>query len=70
MRSVAILALLSLRPQRGDEDWPQFRGPGGQGHSTEHGLPVEWSETKNIAWKVPVPGRGWSSPVVAAGACG
>src|SRR5678816_3826125 len=48
-------------------DWPQFRGPGGQGHSTEQGLPVEWSETKNIAWKVPVDGRGWSSPVVSAG---
>ncbi len=49
------------------EDWPQFRGPDGQGHSTERGLPVEWSETQHIAWKVPVPGRGWSSPVVADG---
>jgi hypothetical protein len=49
------------------EDWPQFRGPGGQGHSTETGLPLEWSETRNVAWKVPVPGRGWSSPVVAGG---
>jgi len=49
------------------EDWPQFRGPGGQGHSSETGLPIEWSETKNVAWKVPVPGRGWSSPVVAGG---
>ena len=49
------------------EDWPQFRGPGGQGHSAETGLPTEWSESKNVTWKVPVPGRGWSSPVVAAG---
>ena len=49
------------------EDWPQFRGPGGQGHSTETGLPSEWSESRNVAWKVPVPGRGWSSPVVAGG---
>src|SRR3954447_9048504 len=49
------------------EDWPQFRGPDGQGHSTERGLPVQWSETQNIAWKVPVPGRGWSSPVVVDG---
>ena len=49
------------------DDWPQFRGPGGQGHSTETGLPFEWSETKNIRWKVPVEGRGWSSPVVAGG---
>lgn len=49
------------------QDWPQFRGPDGQGHSSARGLPIEWSESKNIAWKVPVPGRGWSSPVVADG---
>jgi outer membrane protein assembly factor BamB len=49
------------------EDWPQFRGPGGQGHSSERGVPIQWSETQNIAWKVPVPGRGWSSPVVVDG---
>ena len=49
------------------EDWPQFRGPTGQGHSTERDLPLEWSETRNVVWKVPVPGRGWSSPVVANG---
>jgi outer membrane protein assembly factor BamB len=47
------------------EDWPQFRGPGGQGHSSGRSLPLEWGETRNIAWKVPVAGRGWSSPVVA-----
>jgi outer membrane protein assembly factor BamB len=47
------------------DDWPQFRGPDGQGHSDAHGLPAEWGETRNITWKVPVPGRGWSSPVVA-----
>src|SRR3982750_1213529 len=49
----------------GAEDWPQFRGPDGQGHSSEQGLPVEWSEQKNVAWKTAVPGRGWSSPVIA-----
>src|SRR5271155_4359535 len=49
------------------EDWPQFRGPTGQGHSTERGVPVEWSESKNIIWTAPVPGRGWASPVVAGG---
>ena len=45
--------------------WPEFRGPTGQGHSSEQGLPLEWSETRNVVWKRPVPGRGWSSPVVA-----
>ena len=53
-------------PPRAAEDWPQFRGPTGQGHSKEQGLPLEWSETQNIAWKVPVSG-GWSSPVIAGG---
>ena len=49
------------------EDWPQFRGPTGQGHSSERGLPLEWSEARNVVWKTPVPGIGWSSPVVAGG---
>lgn len=47
------------------EDWPEFRGPTGQGHSSARGLPVEWSARKNVVWKTPVPGLGWSSPVVA-----
>ncbi len=46
-------------------DWPEFRGPTGQGHSSATGLPVEWSARKNVVWKTPVPGLGWSSPVVA-----
>jgi len=45
-------------------DWPQFRGPGGQGHSDASNLPVTWSETENVAWKVPVAGLGWSSPSI------
>ena len=49
------------------EDWPQFRGPTGQGHSSETGVPLEWDESRNIVWKAPVAGVGWSSPVVASG---
>ena len=45
-------------------DWPQFRGPTGQGHSDQRGLPLTWSETKNVRWKVEIPGKGWSSPVI------
>src|SRR3989442_8464992 len=48
-------------------DWPQFRGPDGQGHSVEQGLPSDWSESRNVVWKTPIPGLGWSSPVVADG---
>jgi outer membrane protein assembly factor BamB len=47
--------------------WPEFRGPGGQGHAAAGQVPLEWSETKNILWKVPVRGRGWSSPVIGDG---
>lgn len=43
--------------------WPQFRGPGGEGVVTQKGLPLEWSETKNVVWKTPLAG-GWSSPVI------
>src|SRR5262245_2644562 len=45
------------------EDWPGFRGPTGQGISSEKGLPVKWGDKENIAWKVAIPGEGWSSPV-------
>ena len=51
----------------GAADWPQFRGPTGQGHASGAAVPLEWSETANVTWKSPVPGRGWSSPVVAGG---
>jgi outer membrane protein assembly factor BamB len=59
MKSLLFLSLLFL-PQ----DWPEFRGPTGQGHSDERGLPLVWSETKNVRWKVAIPGRGWSSPSI------
>jgi len=45
------------------EDWFQFRGPDGQGHSVAVGLPTHWSPTENVRWKQEIPGRGWSSPI-------
>jgi outer membrane protein assembly factor BamB len=48
-----------------DDEWPQFRGPGGQGHSAAKGLPIRWSETENIVWKAALPGEGHSSPVIS-----
>ena len=64
---LAIGLVLLLGDLRVQTQWPEFRGPTGQGHSTERGLPLEWSETRNVRWKVPVPGRGWSSPAIADG---
>lgn len=44
--------------------WPQFRGPDGNGVSRATGLPLRWSETENVRWKTPIHGRAWSSPVI------
>jgi outer membrane protein assembly factor BamB len=44
------------------ENWPEFRGPTGQGVSSERDVPVEWAEDKNVGWKTEMPG-GWSSPI-------
>ena len=62
LRSLVIVLVLTA-PALAD-DWPQFRGPGADGYSDATGLPVTWSETENVAWKVPIHDRGWSSPVV------
>ena len=62
--SFIVVAALSLVAVASAENWPEFRGPRGDGHSSAQGLPVEFSETENVAWKVPIAGRAWSSPVV------
>jgi len=54
-------------------DWPEFRGPWGDGHVSASGdtkpigLPLHWSETNNVKWKTEIPYRGWSTPVVMGG---
>ena len=48
----------------GSANWPQFRGPDGQGHVDTKNLPLFWSETNNIRWKTAIHGRAWSSPVI------
>jgi len=47
-----------------EANWPQFRGPNGDGHSDSRGLPLNWSEDRHIKWKTPIHGRAWSSPVI------
>jgi outer membrane protein assembly factor BamB len=65
---VALLsAAFSLCAAVSPADWPQFRGPTGQGISTALSVPIEWSSKGNVAWKVPLPGSGWSSPVLTDG---
>src|SRR5262249_53877345 len=58
------LFILGLSAVGRGDDWPQFRGAGGNGLTGEKQLPVEWGADKGVQWKAKVPGRGWSSPVV------
>src|SRR5579884_3049033 len=46
------------------ENWPQWRGPNGDGISSETNLPAHWSATENVAWSLPLPGMGGSTPIV------
>ncbi len=49
------------------KEWTEFRGPTGDGHVTVKSIPLKWSNNENVKWKVPVPGKGWSSPVISKG---
>jgi len=61
---LTLLAALLL--SQSAPEWPSFRGPTGDGVAPASAEPpIEWSETSNVAWKVALPGRGRSSPVIA-----
>ncbi len=61
---LSCLCLLVLPGFTHAEDWPQWRGPTGQGIAETQHAPTRWSETENIAWKTKIPGKAWSSPVM------
>ncbi len=68
--AVAALLLASasggLRPPLAGaaDNWPEFRGPHGDGRADAKGVPTKWSEAENVRWKTAIHGKGWSSPVV------
>ena len=66
MRILTVLAILgvAIAPAAADDSWPQFRGPNGDGHADAKSLPSEWSESKNVRWKVEIHDKGWASPVI------
>lgn len=67
MRTRAMIAAVSFVALAGlakGDNWPQFRGPGGNGVSAEKSIPLRWDASENVAWKVEVPGIAWSSPVI------
>lgn len=65
---ICMLALFASQTSPGNaagsSNWPQWRGPDGQGVSDEKNLPTEWSDTKNVLWKTPIPGKGFSQPII------
>lgn len=68
LTAVAGLVQNSLPGQTSDNpSWFQFRGDEGRGVAPTANPPIRWSETENIRWRRPVPGSGWSSPVVLDG---
>ena len=64
LAATAIVAglLVTTAPLAGQ--WPQFRGPTGDGNAAAARLPLTWSEEQNVRWKTPIHGRAWSSPVI------
>ena len=60
---ILVTMIIGLQAEE-TTNWPQFRGPGARGVAKGKGLPTTWSTTENVKWCVPVPGRGWSSPVI------
>ena len=55
---------LSLPTLRADDNWPQFRGPAGDGHSDKADLPVTFGESDHVKWKTAIHGKAWSCPVI------
>ena len=63
-RSILIIAVISAMSVSCTSNWPQFRGADGNMHAEAKDLPQEWGNDKNIKWKLPLSGKGWSSPIV------
>jgi outer membrane protein assembly factor BamB len=68
MKTSALIFLLLCAPGLIlADDWLQFRGSSGDGIANVTNLPTHWTESENVTWKVEIPGKGWSSPVVSQG---
>jgi len=66
MRNLLVLAACAA-PLAAQAVWPEFRGPNRDSYVASADVPLTWSEQQNVAWKVAIPGQGWSSPVVCDG---
>jgi outer membrane protein assembly factor BamB len=61
---IVLTAALAIDGTARGQNWPEYRGPYGNGRSDAVGVPTRWAETGNVLWKTPIHGKGWSSPVV------
>jgi outer membrane protein assembly factor BamB len=64
LRLFLLLTLINLTTVIRSQNWPNWRGPNGDGTSSETNLPVHWDSNKNVVWKSVVPGIGHSSPII------
>ena len=62
--SISLVLMFAYVGSIHAENWTRFRGPNGQGVSSEKNLPLRWSGADNVEWKTAIPGTGWSSPIV------
>lgn len=62
--TLPLVLLLQFAPAGRAEDWPQWRGPRGDGSSGSRGLPVRWSKTENLRWRLPLPGPAGATPAL------
>ena len=63
--AVALIVLICCNPLTSQaENWPSWRGPTSNGISTEQNLPIRWSSTENIVWRIDLPGPGGATPAV------
>ncbi len=69
MRLLSALGLVVAlaTPAVAEQNWPQFRGPTGDGVAVGNAYPTAWSEKENVVWKTPIHDKGWSSPVIWGG---
>ncbi len=70
--NIGILSLqaygqVKLYEPKATDEWYQFRGPTGLGHAAAYEAPLHWGPEQNVEWKTPIPGNGWSSPVLVDG---
>ncbi|MGB0580327.1 MAG: PQQ-binding-like beta-propeller repeat protein, partial [Limisphaerales bacterium] len=67
MKSILTLSALLSAFALQAGDWPEFRGPTGQGHAFAKNLPAKWGKSENVVWRARVDGEGWSSPILVDG---